>query len=85
MSAGERRGPSLWEGPTSYPSPVLGVVYADLELRVDDFEAALAESTARVDDARWLHFALGPWRGWQAFLNWWIARRWVMPRDVRKQ
>lgn len=45
----------------------------------------LEEFAARQDDVYWSRVAWGPWRGWQAFTNWWVSRRWVIPRDIRKQ
>ena len=50
-----------------------------------DEPTELEEFTARQDDIYWSRVAFGPWRGWQAFTNWWVARRWVEPRDIRKQ
>lgn len=68
----------MWEGPTSYPARVIAVVGDDLS------ERNLAEDLARWDDAYWLRVANGPF-SWQRFTNWWVARRWVIPRDIRKQ
>lgn len=48
---------------------------------VGDWDAALAMQ----DDAFWSYFAfVAPFR-WQTFLNWWVARRYVQPRDVRRR
>lgn len=46
--------------------------------------AHIEEHTARLDDAHWARFVRrmpSP----QDFLNWWIARRWVKPRDITKE
>jgi hypothetical protein len=43
-----------------------------------------AEDTARMDDAYWSRAARQPLSP-QRFMDWWIARRWVMPRDVRRR
>ncbi len=67
---------------TSFPRPVGYVLIDDGFL---DETEVLAESVSTVDDAFWLRRARGPWQGWQAFTNWWIARRWVQPRDIRKR
>lgn len=50
----------------------------------DDFEVALDDSTARNDDAFWARFVARiatPHR----FLTWWVARRWLIPRDIRRR
>lgn len=38
------------------------------------------------------HMATAYWRAalkrpfsWQGFTNWWVSRRWVIPRDPRKE
>lgn len=36
------------------------------------------------EDLYWARFILGPFH-WQRFQTWWIARRWVQPRDIRKR
>lgn len=46
-----------------------------------DFE----ESTATRDDGFWSYIAFAAPFSWQWFLNWWIARRFVVPRDVRRR
>ncbi len=47
-------------------------------------EEALDADVARYDDAYWARVARRPTSP-QRFLNWWIARRWVMPRDIRRR
>lgn len=61
-------------------TPVIAVISSE----TGDLEHALDDSRARQDDAYWLQIAHGPF-AWQTFLNWWVARRWIMPRDVTKQ
>jgi hypothetical protein len=63
-------------------TPVVAVIDAEWE---EDIELAMDEDLAAMDDAYWLWQA---WRrpfSWPLFARWWVARRWVMPRDVRKQ
>lgn len=50
---------------------------------IDDLEEALDDSRARQDDAWWARYTRLPYSP-QRFLNWWIARRWVIPRDIRR-
>jgi hypothetical protein len=59
---------------------VIAVVTAD----DDDFEAGLDDSRARQDDAWWARHVRLPYSP-QRFTNWWVARRWIIPRDVRKR
>jgi hypothetical protein len=44
---------------------------------------AFEEAGARMDDAYWLRVSQRPLTP-QRFLDWWVARRWVVPRDVRR-
>ena len=69
----------LW-GPVSYPTPVI-VAMTD---SFSSFAQSLEQGTAQMDDLYWWSVAYGPF-SWRMFYQWWIARRWVMPRDVRKQ
>lgn len=50
----------------------------------EEVEFLLDEATARADDALWMRYVKGQF-SWQRFINWWVSRRWVMPRDVRRQ
>lgn len=70
----------LWPAGVSRPTPVIALISVE---DGEDFAAALADSTARNDDAYWRHFIALPFT-WQRFTNWWVARRWVRPRDIRK-
>lgn len=71
----------LWGEPLSQPVPVLAVIAVDdpanEQKAVDDF-------TARRDDAYWTIHVRKPFT-WQRFTNWWVARRWVRPRDITKE
>lgn len=63
------------------PVPVSRVILIEDGFLLED---ALDSDTARMDDAYWSRAArhlLTP----QRFMDWWIARRWVMPRDVRRR
>ena len=59
---------------------VIAVVNTDIEA---DFMAALADSQARQQDAYWARYVRGPYSP-QRFINWWVARRWIIPRDIRR-
>lgn len=66
-------------------SPVVFPMRVAIELSgVGDFEDQLRESVARMDDAYWARYVMRPFT-WQRYINWWIARRWVRPRDIRKE
>lgn len=71
----------LWGEPLSQPVPVETVIAVEHPLfeqeAVDDF-------AARRDDAFWAAYMRLPFT-WQRFTNWWVARRWVRPRDIRKE
>jgi hypothetical protein len=43
------------------------------------------ESLASLDDIRWAYIVVRKPFTWQRFLNWWVARRYVQPRDVRRR
>lgn len=49
----------------------------------DDYVLDWDESLALQDDAFWSYMAVMAPFSWQLFLNWWVARRYVQPRDVR--
>ena len=79
--AEERHEGLLWEGPISYPAPVLAHTLVE-----DGFmmELGLDDSAARADDAFWAR-VVRRWHGWQAVTDWWVARRWVKPRDITRE
>ncbi len=49
----------------------------------EDFAEALDDSRARQDDAWWARYIRLPYTP-QRFTNWWVARRWIIPRDIRR-
>lgn len=61
--------------------PAAAFLLADYDEQV---RPALEDSVARLDDRSWSAFVEGPF-SWRRFTTWWVARRWVMPRDVRKE
>lgn len=67
----------------AYFGRVLAVVAP--EWAEDDGEVDFDESLARQDDVYWAWAALRARFTWQLFLNWWVARRYVAPRDVRRR
>lgn len=60
--------------------PVYGVSWDESEFGVAE---AMHEAQARMDDAYWARFIRGPF-SWSRFTTWWVARRWVRPRDITK-
>lgn len=82
MTAEGRHEAILWGEGISYPTPI--VRHAMIE---DGFllEDAFDRDTARMDDAHWARqaarFPVSP----QGFINWWVSRRWLRPRDITKE
>lgn len=62
------------------PAPVILAVTGDAPLS----SRALAHARSWSDDGYWAAFVRAPFT-WQRFTNWWIARRWIIPRDPRKE
>jgi hypothetical protein len=58
---------------------VIVAITADTE----DFQKSLDESRSRLDDGWWAHYVRLPYTP-QRFINWWVARRWIIPRDIRR-
>lgn len=48
---------------------------------MDDWD----EMLSRFDDRVWSHFVFVSPFSWQLFLNWWVARRYVQPRDPSRR
>ena len=57
------------------------VIFPDQE---GDVPAMLMSFGARMDDARWA-WSVGLPFSWPQFYAWWVARRWIVPRDIRKE
>lgn len=72
VRAHPRRG-NLW--------PVLAVGMSD----DPDGWIDWSEGIARWDDGFWSRVAFRMPFSWQWFLNWWVSRRYVEPRDVRRR
>ena len=74
----------LWGMPTgvSHLVPVAGVFYAERE---EDTIPSADDNLARLDDAYWSSQVRATPFTWQAFTDWWIARRWIIPRDITKE
>jgi hypothetical protein len=64
-----------------------GRVYAVVqpEWGDDDEVVDWDQSLARQDDAYWSWMVMRARFSWQLFTNWWIARRWIVPRDVTRR
>ena len=67
--------------------PSFGRVFAAVtpEWAEDDGVVDWDEALSRMDDRVWSFVAFRAPFTWQRFLNWWVARRYVMPRDVRRR
>jgi hypothetical protein len=61
----------------------LASVYAVVDADTADFQAAIDNSISRQQDAYWAHYIRLPYTP-QRFINWWVARRWIIPRDIRR-
>lgn len=64
-----------------YRWPVLSVALPDDV----DGDADWEYFAAMVDDHQWSWWLFRARFTWQVFTNWWVARRYVMPRDVRRR
>ena len=69
------------QGTVTYPRRVLAVIQIE---DLADEERALADGTDLWEDAYWWSFVTGAF-SWSRFMQWWIERRWLVPRDVRKR
>ena len=48
-----------------------------------ELQHELDAAQSAYDDRLWSFYVTQPF-SWQRFTNWWAARRWVKPRDIRK-
>lgn len=55
-----------------------------LSLDTKGFNAAMDDTTARLDDAHWAARLRRPFT-WQGYVDWWACRRWIRPRDIRAE
>jgi len=51
---------------------------------IEDLAEGIAESTAYTDDLFWAYHVARPFT-WQRYIDWWAARRWLLPRDVTRR
>jgi hypothetical protein len=65
----------------SYPTPVISVTQVEFP---SQFEWAHGEFLDRAEDAYWARFVTKPFT-WARFYAWWVARRFISPRDIRKR
>jgi hypothetical protein len=49
----------------------------------DELGPLVDAAVARLWDAYWAKYVMAPFT-WQRYLGWWIARRWIVPRDIRR-
>ena len=49
-----------------------------------EVQPAIFDLEERLDDSIWARRIRLPFT-WQRFINWWVCRRWLQPRDVRKR
>lgn len=72
----------LWGEGATVLTPIAGHLMIE-----DGFleEAFLDQDMSYRDDAHWARhaarFPVSP----QGFLNWWVSRRWIRPRDITKE
>jgi hypothetical protein len=65
----------------AYPMRVIAVIQSEFAAKVSfDME----EDYDFYDDGYWAHFVAQPFT-WDRFYRWWIERRFLAPRDVRKR
>lgn len=51
----------------------------------DDIVVVLEDVQPRMDDA-WWYQEIRRWPfSWRRFDRWWLYRRWIIPRDIRKE
>lgn len=50
----------------------------------EELPEQIIEYQGRMDDAYWSYQLRRPF-SWSLYRRWWIARRWVIPRDIRKE
>lgn len=55
-----------------------------LSLDEYDFNRGIENSMSYFDDLKWSWYVMGPFT-WQRFIDWWVARHAVQPRDVRRR
>lgn len=70
--------------PQGYGVPTFGRINAVILDEAKDLGEGIDESDSRWDDLVWGRVVMLPFT-WQWFTNWWVSRRWVMPRDVRRR
>lgn len=63
--------------------PEFGRIILPLTSEEGDLQRELDGAMSAYDDRLWSFQVTQPFT-WQGFLNWWVARRWVLPRDIRK-
>lgn len=66
----------------SHLIPVDTVILAE---DVRDVPAEVERSISEQDDRYWSAVIMRRPFSWQGFLEWWIARRWLEPRDVTRR
>jgi hypothetical protein len=52
--------------------------------RDEDVQPEIDDLDSRLEDAVWAGRLRLPFT-WQRWLNWFVCRRWLLPRDVRKR
>lgn len=56
-----------------------------MTVAVDGTDPDFDRTTAFMDDIYWARQVYAKPFTWQRYLNWWVARRWLIPRDVRRR
>lgn len=63
--------------------PFASRVFLAITTEGEVLEDGIDDATSRFDDLDWSYYVTRSFT-WPRFTNWWAARRWVYPRDVRK-
>jgi hypothetical protein len=78
---GARQGAGPGSGGAFYPARVSRFISVEDEAAI---EAALDDDLAWSDDAYWRRFVDRRFT-WERYMTWWVARRFVVPRDVTRR
>lgn len=65
-------------------SNLIPVVLVAMPEDTDHMIESMEDGISRMDDAYWSRFVRRDF-SWQHFTDWWVARRWIIPRDIRRE
>ncbi len=64
--------------------PFASRVFLAITTEGEALEEGIDDATSRFDDLDWSYYVTRPFT-WSRFMNWWVVRRWIEPRDVRRR